>query len=522
MARSRSRGAAQQSPVLVIVLVMLVILWIGTALMAYSFWAGQEDIAKKRDEWKEKAELREKNLNKEKVLRAINRRMAFGDVEDADKQDFQTYSKEKDVVDLIKPEQERGKEVGIEWKRDDKAGDQPSSNLVAEIKMLRKQLDEAKKKSDRETKGADAQKSDLQQAIALLKVQNDELTKALDATKQSTEKRFLDVDKMYKDQMKKLEDAIPDNTKSKEMIEQLTKDRDDLAAKLKATIDANKKEVERLKEKIGQVDLLAYDRAKAKVFQVLGQDTVVLDVGSADFVKPGLTFSVFTPDTYKPNAPRKGSVEVVRTLTDHTCEARVTEVAFPVRDPILKGDQLYNPAWSPGLKEHVAIAGIIDLTGDGRDNTAEFVRNLEKMGIVVDDYYDFSTSPPTRKGAGMTRERTSYLILGEKPNLDQGGGAKELDARTERKMNIREQVDKLEKEAIDKGITTVPARRFMALVGYKVPKVNTTDDYFGQAAKTTVKGGEKEGGEMKKEGEPKKDEEKKDAKKEDKEKEKDK
>ena len=70
------------------------------------------------------------------------------------------------------------------------------------------------------------------------------------------------------------------------------------------------------------------------------------------------------------------------------------------------------------MREHVAIAGFIDLVGDGRDATPELVRMLEKQGVVVDIWLDLRDM--SLKGANKDKEekitrQTSYLIMGDSP-----------------------------------------------------------------------------------------------------------
>src|SRR5581483_8147324 len=106
-----------------------------------------------------------------------------------------------------------------------------------------------------------------------------------------------------------------------------------------------------------------------------------LDIGSRDNVKPQLTFSVYPAGATQPKGMRKASLEVVNVLSGHLCVARITEVTDRTHDPVIVNDTIFNPAWSSSLRQHVAVAGLIDLTGDGTDNTEEFMRNLERQGI---------------------------------------------------------------------------------------------------------------------------------------------
>jgi hypothetical protein len=232
----------------------------------------------------------------------------------------------------------------------------------------------------------------------------------------------------------------------------LGKARDDLETKLK-----------KLEDKIPQVDLLAYDQARARIVAVdKAQQTCYLNLGAADFVKPGLTFSVFGEGEYKPSAERKACVEIVKITGDHLSLARVTDSKNA--KPIVAGDQLYNPSWFPGLRDHVAIAGLIDLNGDGQDGTAELVKALEQQGIIVDAWLDLKDQ--SLKGAlQAVGPKTSYLILGDEPETEH-----ELtDPRRAKKTTTLQTIDKLVEDATAKGIYVVGARRYLALAGMKVP-----------------------------------------------------
>jgi RNA polymerase sigma factor (sigma-70 family) len=73
-----------------------------------------------------------------------------------------------------------------------------------------------------------------------------------------------------------------------------------------------------------------------------------INLGSADRVTPGLTFSVHgVGRDGRPLPAVKGTVEVFKVLGEHLSQARVTSVAGPGRDPIIQGDLLFNPSWHP-------------------------------------------------------------------------------------------------------------------------------------------------------------------------------
>jgi hypothetical protein len=246
------------------------------------------------------------------------------------------------------------------------------------------------------------------------------------------------------------------------------KEKQELTAKLEAALRDAMLKVQKLEEKIPHIDLLAYDKPKGKIVAVdRDQQVAHLNIGSADFARTGLTFSVFGEGTYKPTVERKGALVIVEVTGPHACRARVTEIKNAMRRPLVAGDLLYNPAWTPGLREHVAIAGRIDLAGDGRDHTAAFIRALEKEGALVDAWLD--PRDASVKGQGIVRQ-TSYLIIGELPDIDEARTGKLPEAELDRRLTIHQEVAKMRDDAIRLGVTTVTARRFIALIGMDIPK----------------------------------------------------
>jgi hypothetical protein len=71
-----------------------------------------------------------------------------------------------------------------------------------------------------------------------------------------------------------------------------------------------------------------------------------VNLGSADRVTPGLTFSVHgAGPNGKPLPAVKATVEVFKVVGEHLSQARVTSVADANRQPIAPGDLLFNPDW---------------------------------------------------------------------------------------------------------------------------------------------------------------------------------
>jgi len=162
-------------------------------------------------------------------------------------------------------------------------------------------------------------------------------------------------------------------------------------------------------------------------------------------------------DPFAGNELIKGMVEITDVTSKYTARARITFQNQDVRDPIARGDAVFNLTLSSGDKEHVAFAGIIDLDGDGRPDTEAFIKVLEKNNLIVDAYLDLKTGEI--KGKGIT-SATRFLILGT--------DAPEIGA-----------IKKMVRQAKTSGSQQVDARTFMSLIGVKPPKGAAPPNYPG-------------------------------------------
>ncbi len=190
-----------------------------------------------------------------------------------------------------------------------------------------------------------------------------------------------------------------------------------------------------------------------------------INLGSADRVYPQLTFSIHGqgPDG-RPIADPKGSLEVVSVLSDHLAQARVLSVKDRNKEPILKGDILFNPSWSPTAKKHVAIAGTVDLLGNGRDSTVEFIRNLERQNVVIDAYVDPRDNSIKGKGISV---QTDYLIVPEGVAEPVAG---ESDASREVQKKREEAIGKLLQQAKENGVQQIKLPKYLEQIGYRLPR----------------------------------------------------
>lgn len=357
---------------------------------------------------------------------------------------------------------------GLGW---DASAKKPRTNFFAQFEDMKtstaqsaQKLAAAEKKfakemtaKDDQMKAAEKERDDWKTASAKLKEEVGQLTKKHSAEFSANLTALEKLSNDLEDFKKKM-DRKDDETKK-------------TAEKLNQDIRNQKTQISRLNDQIKPVNVVDYDQSKGKILSVERSAQVAyVNLGSSDHVKPQLTFSIYGAGaSLRNNAQRKGSLEITKVIGPHISQARITDVTDGNRDPILTGDALFNPVWSSNLRQHVAVAGLIDLTGDGHDNTPEFLRTLREQGIVVDAYMDLKDL--TIKGDGLSL-KTQYLVVGDQPEF--GADFSGSDVRTERKTKMIDEMGKMQKEATQMGITIIPYRRFLVLIGYPMPRVLTT------------------------------------------------
>ena len=505
MARRDSEGDSKQG--LVVSLVAFVILFVLTAVIAFMGYSDAANAYALLEAKKTELKAAREGENRER-LRTGFFKIVISNSEDQRK----ALDKDADVIayDVNKNqaafkqtvEEEKKKLKWIKWE----AGmERPEQSYVELLDKMENDLKNARIGQ----KGAEDRRKQAEEAFETDK-------KAMRDGREKAEKEMADLKNQFAAKLKKIdddylrvvkefEDSIIGADKYTKEIEQLKKALNQREAQYQALVRDTDARVKNLEAKIPQIDIMAYDTAKGKIMQIdRGGSTAYINLGSADLARPGLTFSIFGVGQYKPSAERKGAVEVINVIGDHLSAVRITEVRTATRDPLLTGDLLYNPTWSPGVKQHVVVAGLIDLTGDGKDGTLEFVRNLEKQGVVVDAYLDIREMVVRKRGDGIGRQ-TNFLVLGDTPEFLQEGRVRDNDPRAELKTKINEEIAKLHETAVKLGVNVVPARRYMTLIGYQLPRVRASQADWNSFLMTTRPAGN--GGQMI---QPEKKEEKKD------------
>ena len=202
-------------------------------------------------------------------------------------------------------------------------------------------------------------------------------------------------------------------------------------------------------------------------------DNAYISIGSNDGLTPQVTFSVHSVGPNgKLNPNPKGTVEVVRIMGSNQAQARITSVKDAKKEPILKGDRLFNPTWDPNRQRRVAIAGIADLGGDTADSSDDLRRLLSRQKVVLDAYIDtnLKDKKPTLVGKGIT-VNTDYLILGE--GLEAVRDTRAADNKPYAD-EFKRLVEKLPADAKNNGVAIISLRRYLDMIGYQPPKIITT------------------------------------------------
>jgi hypothetical protein len=192
----------------------------------------------------------------------------------------------------------------------------------------------------------------------------------------------------------------------------------------------------------------SFEVADGRISWVDQNGTVWINLGSADSLRPQVTFSVYESGQQDADkAAKKGSIEVTRVMREHMSEARITE--DDPTNPILVGDHIYSQVWHRGKRIHFALTGLIDIDGDGRSDT-ELARNLIQMNDGVVDAYlkDDGTVE------GEITANTRYLVVGD---LGESVAA----------TRLQEGWNTMHAEARSMGVETLTLSQFLNQMGYR-------------------------------------------------------
>ena len=154
---------------------------------------------------------------------------------------------------------------------------------------------------------------------------------------------------------------------------------------------------------------------------------VRINLGSSHGLRPRMSFSVYNADAREISVNAiKGKIEISKVIDGNTAEARVVEDILA--NPILPGDLIYTPLWSPGQRIHVALSCAMDLDDDGISDPDTVKMLIEMNNAIVDAYIDDLTpesllrrhqgTDKVNRLIGQIGDDTRYLVIGERPGAD--------------------------------------------------------------------------------------------------------
>jgi len=184
------------------------------------------------------------------------------------------------------------------------------------------------------------------------------------------------------------------------------------------------------------------------------QRMVWINVGHADGLTRQTTFSVYDHDENGvSSAKRKARIEVISITQPHLAECRILE--DEIKNPILPGDKIFTPAWSPGQHLHFAINGSLFIDSDKNPDNDEVRAIIELNGGEV----DAEVKPDgTLVGKGMSPQ-TRYLIRGKAPS--------EKEYEGEAGKRAFDNWSHLTTQADDWGVEIIDISRFLNMMGWK-------------------------------------------------------
>lgn len=143
------------------------------------------------------------------------------------------------------------------------------------------------------------------------------------------------------------------------------------------------------------------------------QRLVWIDRGRADGLLRQTTFSVYDHNENGMSSNKsKGRIEVL-TVGEHLSEARILE--DKPSNPIIAGDVIETPAWSPGQRVHFALAMKMDINKDRIDDYDMIKSIIEMNGGVIDAQLRIDANGKVVREGDIGVD-TRYFVQGEKPS----------------------------------------------------------------------------------------------------------
>lgn len=240
-------------------------------------------------------------------------------------------------------------------------------------------------------------------------------TKARDAEKQKAQDLANQLEKeltKYTENINLQQQTITKiETEKQALVQSLNKKIKEKTAEVDKLVGSNgdlQKQIEKLNRKLQEIQGEDFQYAQGKITNVTdGGDTVYINLGSADRLKPGVTFGVLDADIAKVSGVKpKAKIEVIAVINERLSRCRV--LADRTATTILRGDQIYSPGWQAGKDVLFALVGKMDIDGDSIDDRDTLKALIEQNGGKVT-----AELLPNGELKGSISIDTNWLVLGE-------------------------------------------------------------------------------------------------------------
>ncbi len=213
-----------------------------------------------------------------------------------------------------------------------------------------------------------------------------------------------------------------------------------------ATIDTQKLELNRLRA-------TNFETTQGEIRSVFGGGKLTtINLGSADKLIPGITFGVIDAgDKRLQDAEVKATIQVTRVQGPYLSTARV--IASPrIDNPIIDGDKIYSPFWAPGRVVRIALAGDIDIDGDGKPDNDALKGQIMAAGAEV-------AAEVSMTGAvdGNLDASVRFLVIGTDPEIERSP-----DASDEAAVQAVQAIGRIKARAAELGLTIIPAEKLQS------------------------------------------------------------
>ncbi|MBR6481084.1 MAG: hypothetical protein IKT12_05220, partial [Thermoguttaceae bacterium] len=186
---------------------------------------------------------------------------------------------------------------------------------------------------------------------------------------------------------------------------------------------------------------------------------VWLNIGEADGVRLLTTFGVYSKDALAEGIlESKGSLEVIRIVDAHECEARILN--DEMEDPFVPGDYIFTPLWKSGEQVKVALDYFLDVDGDNKDDLDLLVNLINQSGSSVSAWID-----KDGEIRGEIQPDVSYIIMSNTPIMTIINS--DPDMSDELKNKVRDAHMHLLDAADQKGVPRITLAQFLHETHYK-------------------------------------------------------